>query len=64
MPPHLEAFVNGKWEKIAGETTIGRKRILRFPNIGTSKLKFTVEDAKASPVISNIQVFNAPNRIQ
>jgi len=56
----LEALVEGEWEEVAHETTIGRKRILRFPNITTDKLRFTILDSKASPVISNISVYKAP----
>jgi len=56
----LEAFIDEQWTEIAHETTIGRKRILRFPNVSTDKLRFTIIDAKASPVISNISVYKAP----
>ena len=56
----LEALVDNDWQLIASETTIGRKRILRFPNVTATKLRLTIEDAKASPVISNIEVYNAP----
>jgi alpha-L-fucosidase len=56
----LEALVEGEWQLIASETTIGRKRILRFPNVTATKLRLSIEDAKASPVISNIEVFKAP----
>ncbi len=56
----LDAFVNNEWQTIANETTVGRKRILRFPDITASKLRFTVEDAKGSPVISNLEVYHAP----
>jgi alpha-L-fucosidase len=56
----LEAFVDGSWEEIAHETTIGRKRILRFPDVTAEKLRFTVLDSKACPVISNIEVYKAP----
>jgi alpha-L-fucosidase len=56
----LEALVNNEWQLIDDQTTIGRKRILRFPDVTAEKLKFTIEDAKASPVISNIEVYHAP----
>jgi alpha-L-fucosidase len=56
----LEALVEGDWQLIASETTIGRKRILRFPNITATKLRLSIEDSKASPVISNIEVYKAP----
>jgi alpha-L-fucosidase len=56
----LDALIDNEWESIASETTIGRKRILRFPNVTATKLRLTIEDAKASPVISNIEVYLAP----
>jgi alpha-L-fucosidase len=56
----LEALVNNNWQTIAEETTIGYKRILRFPEVSATQIRLTVEDAKACPVISNIQLFRAP----
>ncbi|WP_435357959.1 alpha-L-fucosidase [Emticicia sp. SJ17W-69] len=56
----LEAFVSGKWIEIAKETTIGYKRILRFPTVETTKLRFNILDAKSCPLISNIEVYKAP----
>jgi alpha-L-fucosidase len=56
----LEALVDDEWQLISSQTTIGRKRILRFPDVTAAKLKFTIEDSKASPVISNIEVYHAP----
>lgn len=56
----IEALVNGKWALIDKQTTIGYKRILRFPTVTTTKLKFTITDAKACPLISNIEAYKAP----
>ena len=56
----VEAFVNGSWKELERATTIGYKRILRLPTTTASKLRFTINKAKASPVISNIEVFRAP----
>jgi alpha-L-fucosidase len=56
----LEALVENEWELVSSETTIGYKRILRFPQVTATKLRLTIEDAKASPVISNIEVYHAP----
>lgn len=56
----LEAFVGDEWKEIATETTIGRKRILRFPNISASQLRINITDSKACPVISNVGIFLAP----
>lgn len=60
----VEAKVDGEWKTIANETTIGYKRILRFPRIIASALRVTITDSKASIVISNIQAFNAPTFVR
>jgi len=56
----VEGWSNGKWTTIAEETTIGYKRILRFPDVEVSKVRFNVTDAKACPLISNIELYRAP----
>ncbi len=56
----LEAFTGEEWEKIAEATTIGYKRILRFPTVEATKIRLSITDSKACPVISNIGVYNAP----
>jgi alpha-L-fucosidase len=49
-----------QYESIARQTTIGYKRILAFPRVRTSKLRLIIEEAKASPAITNIEVYDAP----
>jgi alpha-L-fucosidase len=56
----LEKEVNGIWEKIAAGTTIGYKRILRFPDTEAQKIRINFLDGKGIPVISEIGVFSAP----
>lgn len=56
----LEALVQGNWVEIAKETTIGYKRILRFPGVNASKVRFNITGSKSCPVISNIGIYNAP----
>lgn len=56
----VEALVNGQWKALADQTTIGYKRILKFPTVTATQVRFTITDAKASPVISNIGIYNAP----
>ena len=55
----VEAFVDGVWQEIASETTIGYKRILRFPTVTTTQIRFNVTDSKACPTISNIELYHA-----
>ncbi|MDO6430295.1 alpha-L-fucosidase [Flavitalea sp. BT771] len=56
----VSAMVDGSWKELARATTIGYRRILRFPAVSAAQLKFTITDAKACPVIANIGVFNVP----
>jgi alpha-L-fucosidase len=56
----VEAFIQGSWKEIAKETTIGYKRILRFNTVKTSQVRVHILDAKACPLINNIEIFNAP----
>ncbi len=60
----IEAYVNGKWEQLDKQTTIGYKRILAFPTVTASQLRFTITDSKANPVISNVSVYNAPQILE
>lgn len=56
----LEAKVGSEWKQLATQSTIGYKRILVFPTVQATQLRFTITDAKSSPIISNIGVYNAP----
>jgi alpha-L-fucosidase len=56
----IEAWVNNEWKQIAKETTIGYKRILRFPTVVATKLRLNITDAKDCPLISTIEIYNAP----
>lgn len=57
---NIEALVDGKWKEVAKVTTIGYKRILRFPSVKATQLRINITDSKSCPVISNIGVYNAP----
>lgn len=56
----IDAYRQGKWQKIADATTIGYKRILCFPSVKASKVRITITDSKCCPVISNIGIYDAP----
>ena len=64
----LEALVDGQWlplkdelvENGDGLTTIGHRRIICFPTVEATKLRFTVTDAKCEPIIKKLGVYLAP----
>lgn len=47
------------WQEIANETTIGYKRIIRFPQVSAQKLRLNIKDALACPVLNGINLFKA-----
>jgi len=53
----VEAKKGDKWEPVAEGTTIGYKRILPLNGVEASALRINITDAKACPLISNIEVF-------
>ena len=56
----VEALVDESWKEIGRGSTIGYKRILRFPAVNATKVRFTIEDARSNPVISRVGLYNAP----
>jgi alpha-L-fucosidase len=54
------ALAGNEWTMVVEGTTIGYKVIRKFPLVKTSKIKISIDQAKASPLISNIEVFRAP----
>ncbi|MBC6997273.1 alpha-L-fucosidase [Cytophaga sp. FL35] len=57
----VEAEVDGVWQKIDEQTTIGNKRILRFDTVKASKLRVDFLESKGPLVINNIELYRAPN---
>ena len=64
----LEAEVDGKWQPLKDElvmdgdglTTIGHRRIVCFPTVKATRLRFTVVDAKCDPLITRTSIYLAP----
>ena len=64
----LEAEVDGQWVPLKDElvegsnglTTIGHRRIVCFPNVTATRLRFTIVDSKCDPIISRTSIYLAP----
>tara|TARA_R110002020_G_scaffold32992_8_gene100994 strand:- start:122 stop:2170 length:2049 start_codon:yes stop_codon:yes gene_type:complete len=56
----LEKESSGNWEKIAEATTVGHKRILRFPDVTAKTIRVRFTDGKDIPLISKVGIYNAP----
>jgi alpha-L-fucosidase len=53
----VEAFDGSGWKDIAIGTTIGYKRILKLKPVSCSKIRVSILQSKACPVISNIEIY-------
>lgn len=50
----IDAWIDGAWKEIVVSTNIGYKRILRFPEVTTDKLRFRLLESRLTPAISHI----------
>ncbi len=58
----VEVLADGNWQEVASGTTIGYKRILHFTPVRTDKIRITIEDARACPLINNVEIYKAPEK--
>ena len=56
----VEYWDGNAWQPVVRQTTIGYKRILRFPMITTRRLSVHIEEALACPVLNGIGIYKAP----
>ncbi|HVX49613.1 MAG TPA: alpha-L-fucosidase [Chitinophagaceae bacterium] len=56
----VDALEDGRWKELSAGTTIGYKRILRFPAVTASKVRLRITAAKGCLLISGIGVYYAP----
>ena len=50
----VDAWIEGEWKEIAQATNIGYKRILRFPDVTTNKIRVRFLENRANPAIHTI----------
>lgn len=54
---NVDSWEDNSWKPLTSGTTIGYKRILTFDPVETTKIRITINSAKACPVISNVEVY-------
>jgi alpha-L-fucosidase len=54
---NVEVWKDNAWIQVAQGTTIGYKRIAVLEPVETSKIRVNINDAKACPLISNVEVY-------
>ena len=59
----LECFIDGKWIIIAEGTTVGYKRLIRFPAVKTKKVRVSILESRLNPTLMEIGLFKQPPAI-
>ena len=53
----LEGWQNNQWVKITEGTTIGYRRLLKFENFTTSKLRLVILSSRLQPTIAEVGLY-------
>ena len=53
----LDAWLDGQWQTVSEATTVGYKRILRFPAIETHKLRLRIPQSRLQASISKVAAY-------
>jgi alpha-L-fucosidase len=58
----LDVWIDGAWKNIAAGTTVGYKRILRFPAITTDRFRIRILDARLHATVAEVSAhyYNQP----
>jgi alpha-L-fucosidase len=59
----VEAWDGKRWKKIADETTIGYKRLLRIGDVTAAKVRLKITKATDCPILSNFGLYRMPVRL-
>lgn len=58
----LEGWINGKWQFVTEETTIGYKRILRFDQVEAEKARIVIRQSRDTPQIAELGIYKASTK--
>ncbi|THG05153.1 hypothetical protein TEA_019582 [Camellia sinensis var. sinensis] len=54
---HLDSLnEKGQWKEVTNGTTVGHKRLLRFPTVVSNQLRFVIVKSRADPLISYLAI--------
>ena len=51
----VDAWIDGQWKEVVKSTNVGYKRILRFPEVTTNKLRIRILSSRLTPTLSNVE---------
>lgn len=53
----LDAWVNGSWSEVAKGTTVGYKKILRFPEVTSTKFRLRIDGSRLEASVSKLEAY-------
>jgi alpha-L-fucosidase len=53
----LEAWIENQWRKVTEATTVGYKRLLRFQNVETDKVRLTIDQSRLAPALAEFGLY-------
>jgi hypothetical protein len=60
---HIDSWNGTQWTPVAQGTTIGHKRLLRFPPVTAGKFRLVIDQSRTSPALASFGVYKAPPRV-
>ena len=60
----VDAWVDGQWKEVARSTNIGHKRILRFPDVTSTKIRIRILESRMAPAICQVSAHYYQQRPQ
>ncbi|RJP63869.1 MAG: alpha-L-fucosidase [Ignavibacteriales bacterium] len=60
---HFDYLDGQLWRTFTKGTTIGYKRLLRFPDVYTDRIKIIIDQSRTNPTLSSLGIYKAPPEI-
>ena len=61
---HLDTWDGEAWKEFSNGTTIGYKRLLRFPGVTSRRVRLVIESCRTSPTLSSFGLYKSPPESQ
>lgn len=60
---HLDYWDGQLWRTFAKATTVGYKRLLKFPDVYADRVKLVIEQCRTNPTLSSFGIFKTPPEV-
>jgi len=60
---HLDYWDGQLWRTFTKGTTVGYKRLLRFPDVYTDRIKIIIDQSRTNPTLSSLGIYKSPPEI-